>query len=420
MSIRKSPARSIAGFFIAVTAMLVVIQFLTGAGSAAAQVSPATGFGMEVQLSGDEKLDIIRFMQARLVQPDVDARYLVRDARVLLPSSGENVGVFAYLVTLQIEVPDNRAYDLNDLYSVGGYYLVFVERAGDTLVVIDELDLTPDTLANRLNIIPTPPPEIIADEEGLDFFDAVFDASDPDLVDWRNELLDCRVPRWEWQDITGDGMLDCVLDIEGFAFQPTSYYTVLVTGIDGFIEAFSAWGNDTDYSEVEIDGRNVVRADYYAISATGDYLPKWRDFFGWNGIRFVVANLSCAGEYTDLIPALEELAMAAEIEETAEESRWEGLTRYEINLTRWTNGTETPSEFYFNLARIAEYQLNYGQANVWWETLKDYLDGEYDSQERADARGFAGAVRESIPAYEEWRDELYAAAEAALQADDFS
>lgn len=401
-------------------AALLAIQLLPGVESASAQVSPGTGFGFEVPLSGDEKLDVIRFMQARLVQPEQDARYLVRDAKVLLPSSGENVGIFAYLVTLQTEVPDNRAYDLNDLYSIGGYYLIFVERAGDALLIIDELDLTPDTLAARLNVISTPPPEIISDEDGLDFSDAVFDASDPDLVDWRNGLLACSVPRWEWRDIAGDGMLDCVLDIEGFEFQPTSYYKVLVTGIDGFIEAFSAWSYDTDYTEVEIDGRRVIRADYYAISATGDYLPKWRDFFGWNGMRFVVANLSCAGEYYDLIPALEELAMAAEIEETAENSGWEGLTRYEINLTRWANGVETPSEFYFNLARIAEYQLNYGQANIWWQKLKDYLDAEYDSQERADAIRFATVVRESIPAYEEWRDELYAAAEAALQADVFS
>jgi hypothetical protein len=418
--LRKSPARSTSTILIVILAAFVAVQFATGARRAAAQVTTAAGFATEVPLTGDEKLDIIRFMQSRLVQPEQNGRYFVRDARVLLPSSEESVGVFAYLVTLQTEVPDNRAYDLSDLYSIGGYYLVFVERSGDMLVVLDELDLTPDTLAERLNVFSTPPPEIIPDEDGLDFSDAVFDATDPALVEWRNELLDNRVPRWEWEDLTGDGMLECVLDIEGFEFQPTSYYSVLVTGIDGFVEAFNAWGYNTDYSEVEINGRKVVRADYYAISATGDYLPKWRDFFAWNGIRFVVANLSFAGEYTDLIPALEELALAAEIEESAEDSGWEGLTRYEINLTRWTDGIETPSEFYFNLARIAEYQLDYGQAENWWQTLKDYLDAEYDSEESVDVGEFPVAVRDSIPGYEEWRDELYAAAEAALQSDDFS
>jgi len=398
-------------------AIPLVILWLTfcATGGVSGQADSFGGFVMETRLSESEQLDAIRYLQARMAQPYEDGRYFARAVRVLLPSTG-NVGVFAYLVTFQTNVPENRAYDLADFYSVAGYYLVLLTRDGEEFDLLDEISLTPLELKERLSLVTIPPPpELISDPEEPDFADAVFDATDPTLAEWRRRLVGPTVPRWEWTDVTGDGLVDCILDIEGFEFQPTSYYVVLITARDGFIEGFRSWGYDTDFSEVVENGVTALRADRYSRTASGDYLPSWRDYYIWNGLRFVLANLNFSEGYAELLPALEELAMDALVEETTPGGRWEGTTRFEINATRFSEDSDIPSEYYFNLARIAEYRGDVVEADRWWRILREYLDAEYDSGLLVDPADLDPAVREAIPAYEEWRDELYGAAEAALE-----
>ena len=74
-----------------------------------------------------------------------------------------------------------------------------------------------------------------------------------------------------------------------------------------------------------------------------------------------------------------------------------------------------PSQFYFGLARIAEYQADIDEAGIWWQMLKDYIDEEYDTEEQVDLSLLDGPLQEIVSGYEEWRNELYGAAESALQ-----
>ncbi len=401
---------------LVVYAVPVFAVITVSAVAADAQAQGPIGYDTEITLSSDEALDAIRYLQARIVQPYDDGRYFVRAVRVLHPASG-NVAVFAYLVTFQTNVPDNLAYDLADSYSTAGYYLVLIMRSGEDFTVIDEISLTPPQLRERLSLwtIP-PPPELACESDELDFSDAVFDATDPALSYWREDLVQCSIPRWEWKDVTGEGLLDCILDIEGFEFQPTSYYVILVPRAEGFIEGFRSWGYDTDFSEVESDGLTAVRAAKYSPSPDGDFLPSWLDYYIWNGMRFILANLNFADEYSDLVPSLEQLAESLVEEESSDGSRWSGLPRYVINATRYADGLGTPFQYYYNLARIAEYQSDPETADRWWLELRMYLDAEYDSRILVDESELDRRIIDTIPAYEEWRDEMYAAAEAALSA----
>ncbi len=384
--------------------------------TANAQIEQFDGYVREMPLEKAERLDAIRYCQARIVQPYSNGRYVVRAVRVLMPSDGFE-GVFSYLITFQINMPENRASDLGDLYSVAGYYVVNLTRSQDDFILLDEFSFTPVELMERLEIyqIP-PPPELTSDPDQFDFTDAVFDATDPDLAEWREQLVESSIPRWEWTDLTGDGILDCILDIEGFEFQPSSYYAVLVTMDYGYIEGFRSWGYDTDFSEIPSNGKTAIRVDRYSMSPGGDYLPSWRDYYIWNGMRYILANLNFASEYSEIIPALEELSESSLACETDPDGRWHqaGTGRYEINLTRFFEGSGLTSEYYFNLARLAEYQFNLDEAGKWWLTLQQYLNAEYDSQILFNPDNLDEELLDLIPAYEEWRDELYSASEAVL------
>jgi len=385
-----------------------------------------SGFVREIPLSESERLDAIRYLQARIVQPGEEGlcdgdtgavfhgRYLARGVRVLQPEVG-NQGVFAYLVTFQTDGPENLAYDLNDYYTVEGYYLVLITRSGEDFTLIDEFLLTPPELAVRLELRAIPPPPTLTwDSENMDFNDAVFDASDPALAEWRADLVNVIRPRLDFVDLTGDGLLDCILDIEGFEFQPTSYYIVLASASYGFMEGFRRWGYETDFSEAIEDGSGVIRAETYSLTPSGDYLPSWRDYYIWNGSRFILANLNYAEDYEDLMSALVELAGESVREETSSGGRFDGMTRYVINLQRYRERQGLPAEYYFNLARISEYRLSGEEARAWWTTLMGYLNAEYDSEEISDMDELEAGISEIVQAYGDWRDELYATAEAAL------
>ncbi len=375
----------------------------------------AQGFAREIPLDSSDRLNAIKYLQCRIVQPDEGGRYFVRSVKVLIPEGGEE-GVFSYMVTFQGSVPENKAYDVGDFYSVCGYYLVQLTRSGDEFTLVDEIDLTPRELADRLTVLKVPaPPEITSDPARLDFTDAIFDASDPSIAEWRNQLAETVTPRWDWRDMTGDGILDCILDIEGFESRPTSYYLVLVTVSDGFIEGFRSWGYDTDFSEMERDGTMVVRADRYSLNSAGDFLPSWREYYIWNGSRYILANLNFADEYSELVSPLLQLASDSLAAETDPQSRWAGMPRFRINLARFSESLGMPSVFYFNLARVEEYQNQSAESLEWWRTLREYLDGEYDSESQVDVDEIDPALQDWAPIYREWRDELYSAAEAALE-----
>ncbi len=411
---------NISAFSITFFCLLILTGYVFVPTPAHADPEPFTNYITEIPLSESERIDAIRFLQSRIIQPSftdendgdvIPGRYLVRGVRVLMPSDGDQ-GVFSYLVTYQMSVPDNRAYDLNDFYSVAGYFLVMITRSGDEFEIIDEYSLIPRELVLRLDLQAVPPPPALTPIPGLfDFTDAVFDAMDPDLIDWRAALVGTIQPRMEWRDLTGDGYLDCVLDIEGFVFHPTSYYIVLVSVDHGFIEGFRSWGFETDFKEIERDGTMILKADRYSLSANGNYLMSWRDFYIWNGVRYIIANLNFSDEYDDLTEPLVLLANGYLNEETSE---FDGMSRYAINLTRFASDSGIPTEFYYNLARIEEYQVDTSAALTWWTTLKDYLDGEYDSQADTDYSTIEQTVLNMRPDYEDWRDQLYSAAEAAL------
>lgn len=372
------------------------------------------GYIMEMPLDRDGKLDAIRYLQARILQPYSNARYLVRNATVLLPGSGIE-GYFAYLVTLQASVPGNRAYDLSEFYSVAGYYLIMIKRDGDGFTIVDEIQLTPPELVERLRLgIAQPPPELTSNPDEFDFSDAVYDATDPELVDWRDQLVNSNEPWWDWSDLTGDGWLDCILNIEGFEFHPTSYYLVLVTTSDGFLEGFRSWGYNTFFSEKPTDYGMAIIADRYSVSANGDFMKSWMDYYIWDGFRFAIENEKFAGNYDNLIEPLEELISQALAGENSSSGRWTGLTRFEINATRYKENIGIPSQYYFYLARIAEYQDDAGEAARRWRILVDYLNEEYDSQAEVDIEALAIALQGSLQTFIDWRDELFNAAEAAL------
>lgn len=371
--------------------------------------STVDGFTMEMPLDRDQKLNAIRFLQARIVQPYSNARYLVRNATVLLPESG-NEGVFAYLITLQAGGLGNRAYDLSEFYSVAGYYMVLISRDGDNFEMVDEIQLTPSEIVDRLSLgTMQPPPELTSNYSEFDYSDAIFDATNPDLIEWRNHLLDIAVPRWEWKDLTGDGSLDCILDIEGFELKPTSYYTLLVTTSDSFMEGFRSWGYDTLFSETMTDRGIAIVANSYSTSPDGEFVQCWRDYYIWNGFRFAISNENFAPKYNEFIDPLQNLLGNSLAEEESQSGRWVGLTRFEINATRYAENLPLPGQFLFYLARIAEYNGNADEANRRWQELADYLNDEYDSQESIDMENLA-----SLQSYMDWRDELFSAADASL------
>lgn len=380
----------------------------------AASESASVGFIMEMPLRENEKLDAIRYLQARILQPYSNARYLVRNVTVLLPES-ENEGLFAYLVTLQAGGIGNRAYDLSEFYSVAGYYMVLIKRDGENFDLVDEVQLTPAEIVDRLSLgTPQPPPELTSNPAEFDFTDAVFDATDPELMEWRNRLVNSPTPGWEWVDLTGDGWLDCILDIEGFELKPTSYYTVLVTTSDGFLEGFRSWGYNTLYSEIPTDSGMAIVSDRYSVSSEGDFIQCWRDYYIWNGFRFGTSNGNFPDFYADLVEPLEALLAGALEEETSTSSRWFGIPRFEINATRYAENIGIPSQYYFYLARIAEYQGSESEADQWWQELSDYMNEEYDTQEQVDVEGLDPEVQASLQTYIDWRDELFYAAEASV------
>jgi hypothetical protein len=405
-----------AGAFLRSAVLLFAMAILAAQSAThAATDSSFSGFTYEATLSPAERLDAIRFLQARIIQPERGGSYLVRGVSALHPKD-EALCVFAYLVTFQTDQPERGAHDLGDLYSVSGYYLVMLTRRGDGFTVLDEFPLTQPELAERLNLkeIP-PPPELTADPELFDFTAAVFDAMDPSLVAWREELVARTVPRWEWVDLTDDGLLDCVLDIEGFVFQPTSYYTVLVSSGGGFIEGFRSWGHNTDFLEFDLEGGRGIEVDRYAISDEGTIFNCWRDYFRWDGNRFAAVNRDYASEYEHLVPALEDVARTTVEAETDADGRWDSMARYEINATRYHEGLGVPFEYFFSLARIADYQGRGEDAMSWWAKVVEYINHEYDTEALAELGGLDEPVRGTAYLYEEWRDELYAAAEAALE-----
>lgn len=399
---------------LALLALFAGVALICSATASASGASSPSQFTYEAPLSANEQLDAIRFLQARIVQLEDGGTYLVRGVRALHPRDS-SLGVFAYLVTFQTDEPENGAHDLGDFYSVSGYYLVMLTREGEEFTVLDEFPLTQPELAERLRLadIP-PPPELTHDSESVSFTAAVFNAMDPAVVEWREALAAKTVPRWEWTDLTGDGFLDCILDVEGFIFQPTSYYTVLVAAADGFIEGFRSWGHNTDFTEFDLEGRKGIEVDRYAISDEGTMFNCWRDYFRWDGNRFAAVNRDCASEYEHLIAALEDVTRTTVEAETDADGRWDSMVRYAINATRHSEGILVPPQLYSNLARIAEYQDRSADAATWWSKIVEYINEEYDSQELIEPDELDEAVREATPSYEELRDEIYAAAEAAL------
>jgi len=372
------------------------------------------GFDYEITLDRSEQLDAVRFLQQRLVQPYEDGRYLVRAVHVLNPVDGENA-VFAYLVTFQISPPDNYVYDLDDFYSVGGYYIILLTRNGDDVTLLDEIPMTPVEIIDRLNLpCQIMPPEITDVDDQFDFTDAVFDASDSAIGEWRENMLEYPRPRWEWTDLTGDGILDCILDIEGFEFNPSSYYTVLVTTEFGFLEAFSSWGIETDFTEFTNEGDNYIRAEQYSETSEGAYIPIWRDYYRWNGTRYSLANLRFSDEYTELVPGLETL-VGELVEEESSDDRWSGKNRFVINATRFSENNKIPTEYIYNLARIADYQVDFELSDYWWTELAEYLNDEYDAEEETIEYLLPEEVRAVLDFYRSWRDELYSAAEVATE-----
>jgi hypothetical protein len=378
------------------------------------QAAPET-FARESPLDFQEQLDAIRFLQARIIQPDT-GYYLVRGVRVLL-SSDNPAGVFAYLVTNQSDLPANGAFSLGDFYTVSGYYIILISRTSDDFEIIDELPVTPPELTRRLNIPDAPPPpDFTLDPDKMDYTGAIFNAMDPDVVEWRKNLIDHTMPRWSWVDLTADGRLDCVVDIEGFEFQPTSYYTVLVSADAGFEEGFRSWGYDTNFSEIAYSGGMAIKSERYDSSETGQWLPSWRDFFRWKDDRFILADEEFASGYDDLLPSLEQLATEG-LDAESSGGRWSGLPRYAANATRYSEGLGTPFEYYFNLAKIADYQSDPARAQTWYGKVIEYIDAEYDSQDKMGPTDLDPAIKDIVSAYEEWRDEIYSAAEAALEGD---
>ena len=380
----------------------------------AAASSGNSGYTMQMQLERNQKLDAIRFLQSRILQPYSNARYLVRNVTVLLPESGGE-GLFAYLVTLQAGGLGNRAYDLSEFYSVAGYYLVLISRDGDNFELVDEIQLTPEEIVERLNLgTLQPPPELTSNPDEFTYTDAIFDATNPDLVDWRNHLLDSSIPRWEWKDLTGDGFLDCILNIAGFELKPSSYYTVLVTTSDGFLEGFRSWGYNTIFFEIMTDSGIAIVATMYSVSSDGGFVPLWRDYYIWNGFRFAISNENFADEYAGLVDTIEDLLDDSLAEEVSQSGPWAGMSRFEINATRYARDLPIPSQFYFYLARIAEYNDNTEEAELRWRELADYLNGEYDSQDDVDLDSLGADVQASLESFMDWRDELFNAAEASL------
>ncbi|MFH1676899.1 MAG: hypothetical protein ABIC40_07725 [bacterium] len=376
------------------------------------------GFGSESILNPSERLDAVRFLQARIRQPELGSYYLVRGVRVLLPILGSE-GVFSYLVTCQSGENENGIWDLGDYYSVRGYYIIFLSRTKDEFKINAIINATPPDLLGKLGIKndSPPPPKFLSDEKYLDYTGAVFNATDPEVIEWREKMVEDIIPRFEWKDMTGDGRLDCILDIEGFNYEPSSFYTIIVSTDDGFEEGFRSSGDNTDFSEFEYDHSVAVRRDRYSINENGQWLLSWQDYFILKDGRFVNGNGNFAGEYSLLIPGLKSLADDRLGEETDFQGRWFGKERYVVNATRYATGESTPYEYYFNLARIAEYSNDTVKANEWWEKIIAYMDEEYSSQERTTPEDLNQSIRDKAESYDEWRDEFYAASEAALSGD---
>lgn len=397
----------------ALLATLFALGLLLHATPSAAQISTTyEGFTRETTLDFQEKLDAIRFLQARIIQPE-SGYYLVRSVSVLQGSDGSQ-GTFAYLVTYQSDKGSLSTFDLGDFYTVYGFYLVILSRNADEFTLLDELILTPPEILARLNVTEAPPPPDLTDDpEQLDFTGAIFDAMNADVVAWRTNMVQRATPRWEWVDLTGDGFLDCVLDIEGFEFQPSSYYTVLVWTENGFEEGFRSWGYDTDFSEI---GGNpqVIYSEQYEFSENGEWLPSWRDYYQWRDDRFLLANANFADSYQGLVPVLEKLADESIAAESDPNGPWTGMTRYATNVTRYANGLGSPFGYYFSLARIAGYIGDTTSEESWWGKVIDYINAEYDLQAETRTEDFHPSVVAVSGAYEEWRDEIYAAAEGAL------
>lgn len=382
-----------------------------------------SNFIWEAFLDSQGKLDAMRFLQARIVQPET-GYYLVRNAKVLLTES-DPMGVFSYLITFQSSRPKDGAFDLDDLYSVHGYYVALAIRSGETLRVLDEFAVTPPELIARLNIETLPPPPLItSDPEKLDYTGPLFDAMNPQVVEWRKTLVQQSLPRWEWIDMTGDGYLDFVLDIEGFEYQPTSYYSVIVSKPDGFIEGFYSWGFNADFMEQDIEDlgdfsadspTKVIRADRYDVSEKGQWLPYWRDFYLWESDRFIPGNMRFASSYQELIKPLEQLAVESLDAENESEGRFSGLNRYAINAIRFSEGRAAPFVYYFNLARIFEYLRDMTKAREWYRKVIEYIDKEYDTKGLTRTTELSPNVQAILMDYEEWRDEYYIAAEAAIE-----
>ena len=413
IAVWTSPVRIIfiAMFFSA------VILFANSDFSNAQPVTSFTGaYVGESLLDESANLDVIRFLQARIVQNSDYGYYLARHARVL-HQKGSPLSIFAYLITCQNGEPQEK-YDLGDFYSVTGYYLILIYRDGEEFEIIDEITMMPRELSDRLELplIP-PPPELTANPDEFDFSGPVFNAMDSEVIEWQDELARLNVPRWEFIDLTGDGYLDCVLDIDGFQYQPTCYYIVLAGTEDGFMEGFRSWGYDTDFSEYLGDNSVAITASKYSISAIGEWLPSWRDYYTWESGRFVLANDRFADEYSSIVLSLAQLSTESIENERSENSRWNGMSRYAINATRYSEGIGIPCEYYENLARIAEYNGDVERAKIWWGEIIEYLDEEYDSGEDVDIEKLTPEIRDIVLAYEEWRDELYSASEEALGED---
>lgn len=402
--------------------LIIIPAFIFGsAARLMATYDNETCFIYESPLSDSQKLDVIRFLQARIVQNPDDGYYLVRDARVLLRENS-SLSTFAYLVTCQMD-GSAEIYEIGDFYSVSGYYLVFLTREGEEFEIVDQFDITPPELLRRLGITSPPSqPEFADNPNEFDFSGPLFNAMDADVVAWQDEMVTMNVPRFEFLDLTNDGYLDCVLDIDGFEFQPTSYYVAVIETESGFLEGFRAWGYDTDVSEHPYlnennDGMVAIGSSIYSVSELGNFLPFWKNYFIWNGERFVGANGYFAVEYESIVGPLEQLYEESLNAETDAESRWYGLPRYAINATRYSEGIGTPIEYCFNLAKIAEYQSDTNTAERWWGVIIDYLNDEYDSQELMNLGEIDPSIRDVVFAYEEMRDEIYAAAESSLSGD---
>jgi hypothetical protein len=282
--------------------------------------------------------------------------------------------------------------------------------------VIDLIDLTPPELKDRLDSSGlTISPEFTKIESEFNYRGPLFNATSQEYIQWQQDLANSEIPRWEFKDMNADGKLDCILDIEGFQFQPTSYYSVLLGTEDGFIVGFHSWGYDTDYGEIEEQhGRYAISSSKFSVSENGSWLMSWRDFYTWNGTRFVLSNEDFASEYERLITPLEMLASEAVDGEFEEGSRWASMPRYAVNATRYAEGSGTPFGYYYNLARIYEYLENSEEASNMWRTITAYINIEYDSQDSMGEIELASDIRDLVISYEEWRDEIYAAAESAL------